>query len=164
MPERFRRFSKKRRILALLFVVLIILTIAFIWFNSLQSPEKSMKRSGAAEEIVRPVVLSIPVKEWHSDGMITFITRKLAHFTEYFLLGVELMALALILRPDYRMRSVWLFLFAVFIASADEALQLTNGRGAAVADVLLDLSGTIAGLLAVKVLAHFMNKEKTRRA
>ncbi len=123
-----------------------------------------MQRSDAAEKMVRPVILSIPVERWHSDSMITFITRKLGHFAEFFALGAGLMGLALILRPALQLRGMYLFLFAVCIAAIDESLQLTSGRGAAVSDVALDAFGALAGLLAVALGAILFAKGKTKRA
>lgn len=35
-----------------------------------------MKRSNIAEEVVRPIILAIPVEQWHSGDMVTFITKE----------------------------------------------------------------------------------------
>lgn len=136
----------KRRLTALLFLILIILTIAFIWSNSLQNPYQSMQRSSIAEKAVKPVIMVIPIDSWHSPDMITFITRKLGHFSEFFILGIELMVLKLLLRPVITINLWLLVLLAVIIAAADECIQLTNGRGAMLQDVILDSSGALLGL------------------
>ena len=145
-------------------MALIICTIAFIWSNSLQNPDESMRRSDVAEKVIRPIVLALPVKQWHSEDMVTFITRKLGHFTEYFLLGAELMLLALLLRPAFRPRFIWLLLFAGAIAAMDESLQLTSGRGAAVSDVLLDIFGSLSGLMMMALAAGLYAKGRQKRA
>ena len=164
MIERFHALPLKRRRAALILMALIICTIAFIWSNSLQNPDESMRRSDVAEKVIRPIVLALPVKQWHSEDMVTFITRKLGHFTEYFLLGAELMLLALLLRPAFRLRWTWLFLFAGAIAALDESLQLTSGRGAAVSDVLLDIFGALAGLMMMALAAGLYAKGRQKRA
>ncbi len=164
MPERLRALPLERRRAALFVVVLIICTIAFSWSNSLQNPEDSMKRSDIAEDVVRPLILALPVEQWHSEDMVTYITRKLGHFAEYFLLGAELMILALLLRPACRLRWVWLLLFAAVIAAIDESLQLTSGRGAAVSDVLLDACGALGGLLTAALASGLYAKGKRKRA
>ncbi len=164
MIERLYALSLKRRRAALILMALIICTIAFIWSNSLQNPDESMRRSDVAEKVIRPIVLALPVKQWHSEDMVTFITRKLGHFTEYFLLGAELMLLALLLRPAFRPRFVWLILFAGAIAAMDESLQLTSGRGAAVSDVMLDIFGALAGLMMMALAAGLYAKGKQKRA
>ena len=164
MIERFHALPLKRRRAALILMALSICTIAFIWSNSLQNPDESIRRSDVAEKVIRPIVLALPVKQWHSEDMVTFITRKLGHFTEYFLLGVELMLLALLLRPALRLRFIWLLLFAGAIAAMDETLQLTSGRGAAVSDVLLDAFGALAGLMMTALAAGLFAKGKRKRA
>ena len=164
MIERFHALPLKRRRAALILMALIVCTIAFIWSNSLQNPDESMRRSDVAEKVIRPIVLALPVKQWHSEDMVTFITRKLGHFTEYFLLGAELMLLALLLRPALRLRWTWLLLFAGAIAALDESLQLTSGRGAAVSDVLLDIFGTMSGLMMTALAAGLYAKGKQKRA
>ena len=164
MIERFHALPLKRRRAALILMALIICTIAFIWSNSLQNPDESMRRSDVAEKVIRPIVLALPVKQWHSEDMVTFITRKLGHFTEYFLLGAELMLLALLLRPAFCLRFIWLLLFAGAIAAMDESLQLTSGRGAAVSDVLLDIFGALAGLMMMALAAGLYAKGKQKRA
>lgn len=164
MIERFHALPLKRRRAALILMALIVCTIAFIWSNSLQNPDESMRRSDVAEKVVRPIILAIPVEQWHSEDMVTFITRKLGHFTEYFLLGAELMLLALELRPAFRLRWTWLLLFAGAIAALDESLQLTSGRGAAVSDVLLDIFGALAGLMMMALAAGLYAKGRQKRA
>ena len=164
MIERFHALPLKRRRAALILMALIAFTIAFIWSNSLQNPDESMRRSDVAEKVIRPIVLALPVKQWHSEDMVTFITRKLGHFTEYFLLGAELMLLALLLRPTFRPRFLWLLLFAGAIAAMDESLQLTSGRGAAVSDVLLDIFGSLSGLMMMALAAGLYAKGRQKRA
>ena len=164
MIERFHALPHKRRRAALILMALIACTIAFIWSNSLQNPDESMRRSDVAEKVIRPIVLALPVKQWHSEDMVTFITRKLGHFTEYFLLGAELMLLALLLRPAFCLRFIWLLLFAGAIAAMDESLQLTSGRGAAVSDVLLDIFGALSGLMMTALAAGLYAKGKQKRA
>ena len=164
MPERFHVLSRRRRVTALVLMTVILGTVVFIWGNSLQSPEDSMRRSDTAEKITRPLILAVPVYSWHSDEMVTFITRKLGHFAEYFLLGAELMVLVFVLRPVYRIRGHRMFLLTVVIASADEALQLTSGRGAAVKDVLLDSCGALSGLVLLWAVMKMFEKGKEKRA
>ncbi len=160
MRKALARLPEGRRAAAILLLALIAATVFFIWNNSLQSPEESLRRSGLAERLTRPILMIVPVEAWHSDRMITLITRKLGHFVEYFALGAELLALSKILRPAACLKAGLLYLFAVCIAAADEALQLTSGRGAALSDVALDACGAAAGmLLAMAVCALKRRKE-----
>jgi len=148
MPKTaFQSLSRRRRAAALLLLLLVLATIAFIWNNSLQSPDESLRRSDMAEGLTRPVILAIPVEAWHTPAMITYITRKLGHFIEFFALGAELLCLWLLVRPAMPLPARYLLLISVCVAGADEALQSTNGRGPSFWDVGLDAFGAAAGLL-----------------
>ena len=152
MFDKINLLPAKRRLPAVLFMVLIILTIAFIWSNSLQSSQESLKRSDLVAELIEPVILAIPVTKWHTPQMISFITRKLGHFSEYFLLGMELMVFKFLLKPAVKFKFWQLLVFAVLVAAADESIQLTSGRGAMLQDVLLDGFGALMGLGLITVI------------
>lgn len=161
VAKAFGHLSARRRAAALILLALIAATLLFIWGNSLQSPEESRKLSDAAERFTRPVILALPVESWHTDGMIRYITRKLGHFIEYFLLGAQLRCLALVLAPALSLRALWLFVPAAAAAGIDEALQLTSGRGAALSDVALDAIGAAAGwLLVLALYAAFSGRRR----
>jgi VanZ family protein len=85
--------------------------------------------------------------------------RKLAHFSEYFLLAVSI-AIPLYV---YRVRGIWLVLIAgiicVAFASSDEFHQLfVSGRGASVRDVLIDSSGSLVGIIFVRIFGYIARK------
>lgn len=146
MPERLRSLPGPRRALAALLALLVVLTVAFIWSNSLKNPEASMRQSALAERVVRPVILAIPLAQLHTPEMVSLLTRKLGHFAEFFLLSVLLMALSVALRSALALPAWGLFLFALAVAAADEGLQFFSDRVPRVADVLLDGAGALAGL------------------
>ena len=74
---------KKQRVALL---VVIILTLAFIWGNSLLSREQSSDESAWVLQLVTPVL-----ELFVGKGRVTeHLVRKLAHFTEFALLGFEL--------------------------------------------------------------------------
>ena len=79
--------------------------------------------------------------------------RKLAHFGEFALLGLELAGL-FFLNRGRSFKSVCLSaLCALAAASADETIQLFSGRAAMLKDVLLDFSGALTGIL-IAILAE----------
>ena len=119
MPERLRSLSGPRRALSALLAALVVLTVAFIWSNSLKGPEASLRQSAVAERLVKPLILAIPMPSLHTPEMISLLTRKLGHFAEFFLLGVLLMALAIALRPALALPAWGLLLFAVAVALAE---------------------------------------------
>lgn len=146
MRDALRALPAMRRGWALFFAWMSVLCMLFIWSNSLDSREQSLAKSSLAESLVRPVLLALPVPQWHTDEAITHITRKLAHFGEFFLLGALLMALVWSMRPAMRVAWPWLLAICLAVAAADELLQSLSDRAPMLQDVLLDVAGAAAGL------------------
>ena len=91
--EAQNRIRRNRRT-GLVLGVLLGLTLAFIWGNSLQSGAASGAMSGSLRAWLEQL-LHVPVDE--------FLLRKAAHFSEYALLGAELsLLLNLLLDRDGR--------------------------------------------------------------
>lgn len=90
------------------------------------------------------------------DGTVTerFI-RKLAHFTEFALLGAELFGLF----ERYPLSVA----HALFAAVADESLQIISGRSAEVKDVLLDFAGSLVGAALCLCLFYLSSRKKAKK-
>ena len=79
---------KKDKIYGAVLTVLIILTICFIFGNSLESREVSKEKSGEVMEMLEPLFELIV-----GEGKVTnHLVRKTAHFVEFFILGALLTA------------------------------------------------------------------------
>ena len=90
---------------------------------------------------------------------IHYYVRKLAHFSEYFLLAVSI-AVPLYV---YGVRGMWLVLTAgilcVSYAALDEFHQyFVRGRGCSARDVLIDSCGALIGILFVRILGYIGRK------
>ncbi|MDE6363223.1 MAG: VanZ family protein [Lachnospiraceae bacterium] len=90
---------------------------------------------------------------------IHYYVRKLAHFSEYFLLAVSV-AIPLYV---YGIRGMWLVLTAgilcVGFAALDELHQyFVRGRGCSARDVLIDSCGALIGILFVRVFGYIGRK------
>lgn len=142
--------KKKQKIVL---TVLFIATLAFIFSNSMKSIPDSQKTSMGVTELLRPVIGFFIGEENVTDHLV----RKLAHFAEFGLLGVEL-ALLLTVYEKINVRCIVNSLFlGLFAALCDETIQLFFERGAQIQDVWLDFSGAatgIAGLLLLAALIH----------
>lgn len=80
---------------------------------------------------------------------ITLIVRKLAHITEYFILGI----LTYNMLKDYKIENIFIisFLSCVFYACTDEIHQMfIPGRSGNIIDVLIDSFGSIIGCIFYK--------------
>ena len=78
--------------------------------------------------------------------LLSLVIRKLAHFTEYLILGI----LAINCLKDYNLKNdVFLsILFCIFYACTDEFHQLfISGRNGNIIDVLIDSFGSTLGCL-----------------
>ena len=135
--------------------ILLILTLCFIWGNSLLGREDS---AALSRGVLRWLLdHGFPIRNEH-------LLRKLAHFGEFGLLGMELSGLAF-LRAGFRRRAaLQSALSALLAASADETLQRFSGRSAQLTDVLLDFSGALTGILFLSLLLILIGKYQNNDA
>lgn len=144
--------GKKRQKLRRFLRLVLIVTIAFIWANSLLGREESASLSGGLTAWLRS--LGIPVRE--------FFIRKLAHFCEFGLLGCELAALFW-LKSGLCFQNLCNSAFAALLtAMTDETIQIFSGRGSQLTDVLLDFSGSLTGIL-FTALVISLHEKRTRK-
>ena len=150
---------RKRRVAYIGLIILILVTIVFIWSNSLQSIPESQAKSKDFLNKVKPL-LGIFV----GTGNVTdHLVRKLAHFTEFGALGCEL-ALLLALRKRINWQSVInSAFFAMTVALTDETIQIFSGRGSQVQDVWLDFAGSCTGILFVIVIFGLIKVARNRK-
>lgn len=125
-------------------VLLLALTLAFIWGNSLLPRTESQEISRG---LLAEICAALETVGLHLDPQNDHWLRKLAHFGEFAVLGAELCAL-LFLNRRARLQGFANCAFAgLAVAVTDEALQLISNRGSQVQDVLLDFAGFLTGLL-----------------
>lgn len=133
---------KKQKIAKIITALLIVLTLAFIWSESLKPVSVSEKESAGVMEVIRPFLELFVGKGNVTDHLV----RKLAHFTEYSVLGVTMAAWAYLNRTQKLYYA--LLIPAGFLAgSIDETIQYFVGRGNQFSDVMLDLGGFIFGAI-----------------
>ena len=123
-------------------IFLLVLTLAFIWGNSLLDAEHSSTGSGRVVEFL---------EVFFGEGNVSeHLVRKLAHFSEFALLGAELMLLfeKLPLAAAH----------GLFAAVTDEALQLLSDRSGEVKDILLDFSGSVCGAAFILIILLILRK------
>lgn len=149
---------KKQNFFSAILLAIIIATLAFIWSSSLKSIAVSSGESAKALEILRPYLEFFVGKGNATDHLV----RKIAHFAEYFLLGLEL-SLFISVRRRVDTQGVANCLFAGLAAAViDESLQIISQRGSLVSDVLLDFCGVAAGIT-VTLLFYAVFRPKRRR-
>lgn len=162
--------ANKRLIGRCILAILIVLTLAFIWSNSLENAEVSSDKSGKVIEIVKPIV---DPEDKIDDDMFVNIVRKLAHFSEFALLGMESFLFAVTFRKKGRTTLPYAGVAiggAFLCAVTDELLQLTSeGRSCQFLDMMIDLAGIITGVCIVLFLRmillsiNLLNKKKKNK-
>ena len=125
--------------------LIVALYVLFICSNSLQSGEVS---GGISEQVTRIIVsllghVGIMVRNF---DLAHLIVRKLAHFSEFALLGI-LVCFANRKQPLFSNDLYALALF-LLVPLLDEGIQLfVPGRAGVMTDVLIDTSGYLTGWL-----------------
>ena len=133
-------------------IVIVIVLLAFIWAQSFLPQSASAKESGFIYQIVRPFL-----ELFVGPGNLTRnMVRKLAHFTEFALLGL---ALAFLFKNKHR-GFLWACGAAFLAAFLDETIQIFSGRGPMIADVWLDLAGAVAAA-GIVFLIRFLRKPRS---
>ena len=139
--------------------LLVLLTLAFIWGNSLLPREESQEISRGLLAELCAVLENVGL---HIDPQNDHWLRKLAHFGEFALLGAELCALLFLNRRARPQGFVNCAFAGLAVAVTDEALQLISNRGSQVQDVLLDFAGFLTGLLLCGMLCGVSERNRPK--
>ena len=133
--------------------ILAVLTVAFIWGNSMMPGEISQTISQTVGAVLSKI-FGGELDVGHGNGVL----RKLAHGTEYLALGVEL---CLLLRPG----RPWSLtaLCGVGTALIDETIQLfVPERCGQIKDVWIDLGGYTVGVLVCLLIRYRLRRKKEK--
>lgn len=132
---------------------LAVLNLVFIFYQSVlpkeQSGEQSEAVGGMLEEIFPP--------DTETGKFVLSNIRKIAHFTEFFFLGiwVSLYCVFFVKRKSYR-----LFVFPISLATGfiDETIQIFSGRGPMIFDVWIDFFGFAASAVIIYTVSYIAVK------
>ena len=127
------------KVAKILLIIAIIGTVAFIFINSTLPPEASTVESDTVKEII---VEMLP-DDSQAEHFVENYIRKIAHFTEYGLLGIEI-AIYLAAFTKRRIRVLLLAtLTPLFVGFTDETIQRFSSRGPSIDDVWIDIGGFV---------------------
>ena len=144
-------------------IFLIIATVAHAFYQS----SLPMKESAAASDKVGEIIEEIIPPETKPGEYIQKNLRKLAHFTEFFFLGLWT---SLYVVFYYRKQGGFISLlpFGMGVALLDETVQIFSKRGSSVKDVWIDTLGYTTALLLVIlsfltfILIRFLRAKKSQ--
>ena len=119
------------------FFVLTAAMLAFAFIHSAMPAQVSAEESGGVLDFLYSLLPRLGI----SMELTDHIVRKLAHFTEFTVIGM------LDRLQTYRY-SVCVLFTGLAAAVTDETIQLfSEGRSGQITDVLLDFSGVVTGML-----------------
>ncbi len=136
----------------IIYLILLILWMIIIFMFSNQNGVKSQSLS---DKFINNIISISDKSMSKSDKIetisnISYLVRKIAHFSEYLILGI-LLVLTL---KEFNIKRYYLLsiIIAVIYESSDELHQLfLVGRSAKVLDVFIDSFGSIVGILIMKL-------------
>ena len=131
-------------------ILLLALNLAFIWCNSLLPREVS----SAFSRLVGAILSLFTSGEGELvEGQGQGVLRKIAHFAEFFTLGMLLYWLANLLRWQNIKKFCLPVALGVAVACIDETIQVfVPGRGPGLRDVGIDSLGVLLGILSLMVI------------
>ena len=138
--------------------ILLGLIVFFIWDNSMQNGGSSDGFSLLFAETLTPIANKL---DFHGNiWILNRIVRKLAHLTEFTILGSLLYT---ILRRYITYGTVIKTIgLGMLIASLDEFIQrFSPGRSSQFSDILIDTVGIFIGILVVKLVYYIRYKRST---
>lgn len=148
---------KKTKLRLFLCCIGLAAILAFIWGNSAMPGEESGELSGFVGEILCKLLPFLALDT--EEGM--HVLRKVAHFSEFAVLGVffawfwGMLACKPILRYSLPLPC------GICVAAIDETIQIFSpGRYCSIKDVAIDSSGVITGVLVLCVAVYLFHKCK----
>ncbi len=135
----------------ILFTLALIWTVFFIFSNSMKMAAESSAQSQRVMAWVNDKLALVSL-----GPLSEHVIRKLAHFTEYTLLGFFSMLCLRVYTRRFVRHISWPLFFCLFTANLDETIQLFYaGRTSMLTDVWIDFAGVLAGLFVALVILLF---------
>ena len=121
----------------------LLVWMGVIFYFSHQSGDASMQLSDGILDSFESFFQNF--FDYHT---LSYIVRKIAHFTEYFILGLLVYHLVKQYRFVSKTEIIWMILFCVIYAMSDEFHQVfIGGRSPKVFDVIIDSLGSSLSIL-----------------
>lgn len=143
MSERKRRVNSVLLIVfRILFTFFAIATTIFIFYNSLEIGMASSERSREIARIINEFISGVGL-----EPLSHYAIRKLAHFSEFALLGFWWMLCLRVYTRRYLRHISWPMLLVNFTACCDETIQTyVIDRSGSIRDVWIDFAGGCTGI------------------
>lgn len=126
-------------------ILLVFLWMLLIFLMSSFDATKSANQSNFIVNIINNIF------KIENIELLSFIIRKLAHFTEYLILGF--LTINMLNKNDISKKYLLSILICIIYATSDEIHQIfVPGRACQIRDVLIDSIGSITGVYLYKLI------------
>lgn len=150
---------KWRKIVKTVLLVVIVLTVLFIWSRSVYSKDASSAQSVAVQGFLDRIASFFGIALQLNQQTV----RNMAHLFEFFILGVEIALYGTYGRHPVRQDFCHMGVAVFAVGFIDETLQIFFHRGPTIADVWIDFVGGLVGMLLIFALYFMGNASKKRR-
>ena len=141
----------KKKIIAWILVCIWLLVIFL--FSSQTGSSSSELSNGIVTFLIDLFPFSF------NQEFFSLLIRKLAHFLEYFVLGILVCNLVKQYQDLKKKQYFWIFFFCLLYACSDEFHQIfINGRSPQIFDVLIDSLGSLTS-----IFSYFVFKKKLEK-
>lgn len=135
-------------------IILVIVWMSLIFILSSSNSNESNEQSG------RIVTFISQIFNISNIEMLNYVIRKIAHITEFFVLGILVMNLI----HCYNKKTYIAIILCIIYAISDEFHQsLVPGRSPQIYDVLIDTVGSSLGISIYKLLTKIANINKVKK-
>ncbi|MBR1817802.1 MAG: VanZ family protein [Bacilli bacterium] len=125
---------------------------ALIFFFSSQGSSDSSELSGGIMDFINQIL---------PFSISLHITRKIAHFTEFFILGLCTINLLNCYQRVDKKTLLYALVFCFCYACSDEIHQIfVEGRGPSIIDVCIDTSGSLVSILIILGIQKYKKRKK----
>lgn len=152
-----------KRFLKILFPVLTFLAMLFILYNSASPGEKTVETTSDIAGIIEEQIQHVTDEPVSVTDEQKVMISKVGHLLEYIAFSLFLSLSVFVLGGDVEKMAFHVLLCVVFLALADEQLQIVSAdRGSRVSDVIIDLAGGMIGYGAARILC-FLRKRREKK-
>lgn len=139
---------KKKKIISL---ILVIIWMIFIFVMSSFDGNESSTQSNFIVNFI------VNVFNINNVDIISLIIRKLAHFTEYLILGILVSNMMI----HFDKKCYISIIICIIYAISDEFHQMfVPGRNSQIYDMIIDIFGSLTGIILFNILMKFKKNKK----
>lgn len=155
----------KKNIVRIILAVMLLETFFIIFGFSNQNGEQSGNLSKKVTAVVMDIIPQFKRLEKENKEVISIkvekVTRKIAHFSIYTLVGILVMAFISTYKIQEKYKIAMSFIIGFIYATSDEIHQkFVPGRSAQVTDVIIDTMGVLLGICFVMLILEIIKNRK----